>query len=173
MDISIYRDREFTRQLQVEILWCFVPVFLDNGCSWPTTILFLILNCQAIYLYINIYYYIYMLHFIYNIILYSYIVIFTYSYIYASTFQQTRYCLCHYLWRVFSTQRTVQNGSQSFIWHVWERFRTVLGSRKSENGSERFRTVPELSCSDRPGWQERFRTVLAMAGLVLCFKNRL
>ena len=84
MDISIYRDREFTRQLQVEILWCFVPVFLDNGCSWPTTILFLILNCQAIYLYIHIYYYyIYIYIYVYTYIIYIilyYIHIVLYSY---------------------------------------------------------------------------------------------
>lgn len=84
MDISIYRDREFTRQLQVEILWCFVPVFLDNGCSWPTTILFLILNCQAIYLYIHIYYYyIYVYtYIIYIILYYIHIVLYSYTHIF-------------------------------------------------------------------------------------------
>ena len=108
-----------------------------------------------------------MLHFIYNIILYSYIVIFIYSYIYVSTFQQTRYCLCHYLWRVFSTQRTVQNGSQPFIWHVWERFRTVLGSRKSENGSERFLNYLVPTVQAGKNGSERF-----LRWLVWCFASR-
>lgn len=174
MDISIHRDRELHVSCKWKSCGVLYRYFLTTAVLGQPLYCFSSLTVNRyIYIYIYAIIYIYKLFYIILLLLYSYIVIFIYSYIYVSTFRQTRYCLCHYLWRVFSTQRTVQNGSQPFIWHVWERFRTVLGSRKSENGSERFRTVPELSCSDRPGWQERFRTVFAMAGLVLCFKNRL
>ena len=84
MDISIYRDRELHVSCKWKSCGVLYRCFLTTAVLGQP-ILFLILNCQAIYLYIHIYYYymyIYIfLHYIYNIILYSYIVIFIYSYI--------------------------------------------------------------------------------------------
>ena len=109
MAISIYRDRELHVSCKWKscgvLYWCFLTTAVLGQ-----PILLLILNSQAIYLYIHIYFYflyIYKLYYIYIILNYIHILLYS--------FQQTRYCLCHYLWRIFSTQRTVQNGSQPFI----------------------------------------------------------
>ena len=133
MDISIYRDRE----LHVSCKWKSCGVLYR--CFLTTAVLGQPLYCfssltvkRYIYIYIYTIIIIYIFYYIiyYNIILYHIIFIYCYIHIliysnifkyaahghkHVSTFQQTRYCLCHYLWRVFSTQRTVQNGSQPFI----------------------------------------------------------
>ena len=150
MDISIYiygyiytQRSWITRQLQVEILWCFVPVFLDNGCSWPTTILFLILNCQAIYLYIHIYYYIYDI--LYIILYYIHILLYSYTHIFMYLHFSKLDIVYATIYGVFSAPK--------------ERFRTVPSHLFDmfENGSERFLVAEKVRTVQNGSWTILFR----------------
>ena len=153
----------------MEILWCFVPVFLDNGCSWPTTILFLILNCQAIYLYIHIYYYIYDI--LYIILYYIHILLYSYTHIFMYLHFSKLYIVYATIYGVFSAPkerfRTVpshlfdmfENGSERFL--VAEKVRTV------QNGSERFLNYLVPTVQAGKNGSERF-----LRWLVWCFASR-
>ena len=131
----------------MEILWCFVPVFLDNGCSWPTTILFLILNCQAIYLYIHIYYYIYIYYILYIILYYIHIHILLYSYTHI------------FMYLHFSKLDIVYATIYGVFSAPKERFRTVPSHLFDmfENGSERFLVAEKVRTVQNGSWTILFR----------------